>query len=271
MKNRLKNMRRLHFALLAVLLFSLSGCHHPRSVSKTKAGKLPEMGAVHPLDAKVEQLFAKLHDDRLAFSELAAKLKTRVASPSMNQSFTTNIRWKKGEKIWMSMSIIGIEGARVLITRDSIKIMDKINERYILKPLSYIKEKTYVDLSFSDIENLLLGQLIFTDTAHAKYADNPSSISISADGARFLSTIVFEKNTKELKSMLINDKLYTQTVEAVFDNYQPQLGKPFSMDRNLRIRSGYDLFEMEAHFQAIELKQNQEYPFTINPSYTIEK
>ncbi|MDB5226968.1 MAG: hypothetical protein JWN78_1161, partial [Bacteroidota bacterium] len=163
------------------------------------------------------------------------------------------------------------EGARVLITRDSIKIMDKINERYILKPLSYIKEKTFVDLSFSDIENLLFGQLIFVDTSKAKYADNPANITMSSDGVQFLTNVVFDKATKKLNSIFVTDKTHPQTVSSTYGNYETQLGKPFSMDRYLEIKSGPETFSMDAKFQSIEIRQNLEYPFAINPGYTIER
>ena len=169
------------------------------------------------------------------------------------------------------MSIIGIEGARVLITKDSIKIMDKINNRYILKPLSFIKVKTLVNLSFSDIENLLLGQLIFTDSSKAKYTNNPTNITLTSDGARFLTSILLDKNTKYPTSIYVNDKMYSQTIEASYSDYQLQLGKSFSMDRDLKIKSGLETFQMIVKFQNIEIKQNLEYPFTINSSYTIEK
>lgn len=169
------------------------------------------------------------------------------------------------------MSIIGIEGARVLITKDSIKIMDKINSRYILKPLSYLKEKAYVDLSFTDIENILLGQLVFTDTTRAKYANNATNTTISADGQRFLTSVVFDKKTSHLMSFFVSDKLFSRTIESAYDNYQEQAGRSFSMDRTLVMRSGLETFEMVAKFQNIEVRQNLEYPFTIYPNYTIEK
>ena len=50
-----------------------------------------------------------------------------------------------------------------------------------------------------------------------------------------------------------------------------QLGKPFSMDRELKMKNNTSTFEMIAKIQSIEVKQNMEYPFTINPNYKIEK
>ncbi len=270
MKNVSNFMNRL--LCIFILLFILEGCHRTKSITKTVITPIQKPEAVLPvLDANAQIILEQLKSNELSFKEIVAKLKTKVSSPSLNQSFTTNIRWKKGEKIWLSMSIIGIEGARVLITNDSIKIMDKINNRYILKPLSYIKQKTLVDLTFSDIENLLLGQLIFTDTTKAKYANNETNITINSDGLRFLTNIFFDKSTKKPTTLLVTDKKYRQSIEATFTNYQVQLGKSFSMDRELRMKNETESFEMIGKFQSIEIKQNLEYPFSINPNYTIEK
>lgn len=256
----------------ACLIAALAGCHHPKGITKSGTEQADQQSNPQkPIDSNVLLLLKQLKSNEPVFSALAGKMKTKVSSPNLNQSFTTNIRWKKGEKIWLSMSIIGIEGARVLITRDSIKIMDKLNERYILKPLSFIKEKTLVDLSFSDIENLLLGQLIFTDTANAKFTENTSTTMVSADGVRFLTNSIFDKGTKSLNSIFVTDKMYAQTIESIYGNYQQQLGKSFAMDRNLKISSGPQTFEMNAKFQSLEIKDNLDYPFPINPSYTIEK
>jgi len=273
-----KNSTYCLFFLLITLF--LDGCHRSKSTIKTDADTTtttiisppakPTVSAV-VTDPNVKAIFTNLKNNELPFKELSAKLKTKVISASLNQSFTTNIRWKKGEKIWLSMSIIGIEGARVLITKDSIKIMDKINNRYILKPLSFIKQKTLVDLTFTDIENLLLGQLIFIDSAKTKYANNPTNTTLTSDGTRFLTSILLDKNTQKPTSIFVTDKKYAQTIESFYTDYQPQFGKSFSMDRDLKIKSGLELFQMIAKFQSIEIKQNLEYPFTINPSYTIEK
>lgn len=263
---------KIHKFLYILVVCFIASCHHSKTITKTDTITPPKPVVLLPaIDANVQAFFKQIKNNELPFKELSAKLKTKVSSPSLNQSFTTNIRWKKHEKIWLSMSIIGIEGARVLITKDSIKIMDKINNRYILKPLSYIKQKTLVDLSFADIENLLLGQLIFTDSTKSKYASNATNYTITSDGVRFLTSILFDKNTKHMNNIFATDKKYAQTLESSYSNYQIQLGKPFAMDRVLKMKNDKETFEMVAKFQSIEIKQNLEYPFSINPNYTIEK
>ncbi len=273
-------MKIKYSAYIVCLMMILSACKHTQKAKKTTAQE-PATTQPTPIQTPIKiapaadvnalALIKQVHSNALPFKELSAKMKTKMASSTINQSFTTNIRWKKGEKIWLSMSIIGIEGARVLITKDSIKIMDKLNNRYILKPLSYIKQKALVDLSFADIENIFLGQLVFVDSTKAKYAINPTNITIHSDATRFLTNVLFDKSSKNITSIFVTDKQNAQTLESTYSNYQTQLGKPFAMDRVLTMKNSKETVELTFKFQNIEAKQNLEYPFSINPNYKIEK
>lgn len=266
---------------IIIIVLVVVACKHTKKVASTTptttttTPKTTTPTVVQPtpvVDAKADNVLNKIKLNELNFKEMSAKMKTKVNSSALNQSFTTNIRWKKGEKIWMSMSIIGIEGARVLITKDSIKIMDRLNSRYILKPLSYLQEKAMVNLSFSDIEKLLLGQTIFVEADKATYAENTTNVTITSNAARFLTTIICDKTTNNnIQSLAVKDKIYTQTIDATYSDYQTQLGKQFSMERVLKFKNNKDFFEMNAKFQNIEFKENLSYPFTIQSNYTIEK
>jgi len=274
-------MKKNSLIILAFFVFVLPACKHSKKITSTPTKQdtisttktqtsIPEK-ITPKIDANAFALMKFVKANELPFNELSAKMKTKISSSSINQSFTTNIRWKKGEKIWLSMSIIGIEGARVLITKDSIKIMDKLNSRYILKPLPYIKQKALVDLSFEDIENLFLGQLIFVDAEKTKYVNNATNKTLNSDAVRFLTNVLFNKSTKNIDNIFVTDKQKNQTLESMYSNYQTQLGKPFAMDRELIMKNTKETFELSFKFQSIEAKQNLEYPFSINPKYKIEK
>lgn len=271
--------RLFYFTLIIgfCFLIMISGCKHRKEIAQTSTLKTDTIAIVKPqvvtpnIDANVAKTLTNLKKNQLEFKELSARLKTKVHSPDLNQTFTTNIRWKKGEKIWLSMSIIGIEGMRVLITKDSIKIMDRLNNRYILKPISYIKQKALIDFSFNDIENLLLGQVLFLDTINTKFADNTQNITLSSNGTRYLNSVIFNKPSQFLASMFVTDKKYNQTMTSAYTNYQTQWNKPFSMERNLEVKSNGETFEMNAVFQSIKAESGLDYPFTIKSGYKIEK
>ena len=88
---------------LLVLLFavSLGSCHRTKTVAKTETQPPTTTPSQTPvvvvpvIDANVQSLLKSLNKNELQFKEVAAKLKNKVTSPDLNQSFTTNIRCKK--------------------------------------------------------------------------------------------------------------------------------------------------------------------------------
>ena len=196
-------------------------------------------------------------------------MKTKATWDGRNQSFNTQMRWDKGQKIWMSMTVIGIEGARVMMNRDSVKIMDRLNQRNILKPISYIKQKTFVDLSFADIEKIFLAQLFLVDTTHLTVSESADQIILKSTGTRFAATVILDKSNR-IRNINITDTQFKQTIQADYSNYQPVGLKSFPMDRYLKIVSGSYIFELDANFQNIDITKKLSYPFELNPNYKVE-
>ena len=81
-----------------------TACHHTQKIAKSTTASKTQIPTTPPiadvpsaLDEKAQGLLKHPKNNELPFTELALKLKT-VTSPELNQSFTTNIRWKKMRK-----------------------------------------------------------------------------------------------------------------------------------------------------------------------------
>lgn len=259
-----------------VLLLSLSlllgACSTSKKATKTKVPKAEVTTPVpgkSVLPARVLQVLQNIRANELAFTELTGKMKTKANWDGRAQSFNTQLRWKKGQKMWLSMSVIGIEGARVLLNKDSVKIADRLGQRHILKPISYIEQKAHADLSFADIEKFFLGQLFLVDTAHLDVTESADQILLKSNGPRFLSVVTLDKQYRIL-NVNITDLQQQQSIRADYGNYQSVGAKTFPMDRYLKIVSGTSIFELDAKFQSVDITKTLSYPFDINPNYKIE-
>ena len=72
-------------------------------------------------------------------------------------SFKTHLRIRKDSVIWMSITSIGIEAARVIITQDSVKLIDRLKKQYFLGDFKYINQLLGADLDYQMLEALLIG------------------------------------------------------------------------------------------------------------------
>ena len=99
--------------------------------------------------------------DSLKYNSLSYK----TFSASFNGSFESNdkklplkgiIRIKKNEFIWISLRpVISIEIGRVLLTKDSIKYLDRMKNEYFAEDYSYIKKNFGFEMNYTIIESAL--------------------------------------------------------------------------------------------------------------------
>ncbi|MCB0513367.1 MAG: DUF4292 domain-containing protein, partial [Bacteroidetes bacterium] len=170
---------------------------------------------------------------------------------------------------WMSMSIIGIEGARVLINKDSIKIIDRLNSRNILKPISYIQSKAYVNLTYNDIEKLFLAQPILINKDKLELVKGDKENLLKSYDDRFATIIKLDKQNR-ITNIFITDKLKNQTLNSDYADYILLDGKYFPKTRNIKIVNDTKNFEMSMDFGDLDISKDLTFPFQINPKYKNE-
>ena len=117
-----------------------------------------------PDNRKTAQLLNELNDNRFAPEFLSAKASVKFKRDEATNSFKANIRMQKDSIIWMSISAVGYEAARLMLTPDSIFLMNRTERNYYKGNLDYISEKLDINLSFQMVQNLLLGNAVGLDS-----------------------------------------------------------------------------------------------------------
>ena len=105
---------RFYF-ILVLSIFVLGSCKHQQKIGLS-SGKCV-LGYKN-----ARTLTSNLKANEFKFDRLNAKLGIEALIDSISESFTVNLRIKKDSIIWMSISKLGIEGGRILITKDSVKL-----------------------------------------------------------------------------------------------------------------------------------------------------
>ena len=103
----------------------------------------------------------KLVVNEVNFDFLSAKAKVNFDGEK-DYSLSANFRMQKDSVIWLSLSPgLGVEVARVMITRDSISVLDKLSKDYNKIDYGTISKKYDFDINFNLIQSVILGNLIF--------------------------------------------------------------------------------------------------------------
>jgi hypothetical protein len=139
--------------------FFMSACKQRKQIQRANA----ENKTIIP--ASSFSLYDSLKIHSFNYKTLSAKINTNFKSSDGNEiGLMITMRAIHDSAIWMSASpALGIEAARILFTRDSIKIMDKINGQYAMESYSFLKKFSEADISFDMLQNILMGNAAFLD------------------------------------------------------------------------------------------------------------
>ena len=160
-------LRLVVFSLLAVL--SISSCKTAKKIQTNVTKKDTITVNISNPSAEdsilvIKKALADVHKKENDFKTFSAKMKVDYQSTKGDQpNITAYIRIIKDSLIWVSgyATVFNIEVFRVLINKDSVFILDKINKQVLYRSIDYLQEITEIPFEFKTLQDLLVGNLVF--------------------------------------------------------------------------------------------------------------
>lgn len=198
-------------------------------------------------------LTSHLKSNEFKFDRLNAKLSVEAEIDSTSASFTVTLRMKRDSIIWMSISKLGIEGARVLITKDSVKLLNRIKNTFFVGDYAYISKMLNTDLDFELLQSLLVGNSV-------EFYDEDEKVKPGIDNCQYtLGTI----RKKKLKRVMEKGKELKEPAQSIY-----MIPETFKIARVLFYEFGPDR-SFDARYSQYEQKDSaQLFPMKMN--YTIK-
>ncbi|MEX2588626.1 MAG: DUF4292 domain-containing protein [Chitinophagales bacterium] len=249
-------MNRGVFFLVVVLLFIFS-CRSSKDISK---------------EIKIEKLSPKALQEALQqndydYQSFSARLKIRYKTKEKSQSFTANLRMIKDSIIWANFtSLMGIEVGRVLIQKDSVFILDRMDKVYYERHYDFIEEYLPYRLSLKQVQDILLGKFSFEiqDKAKSKIRNKQHILSFQEDDLSI--EIQIEPEHFRFQEVYLEDNLVKRSARFIFDDYVTSDSIDFSSERNIFF-SGDKPLETEIKFSRIKWNEPVDFPFFVGSKY----
>jgi len=181
---------------------------------------------------------------------------------------TANIRIVRDEAIWISVTaLMGIEVARVFITPDSIKVINRLQSEYIEKPFTYLDNFTGGGLDFSSLERLLVGDVI------GEITGDDLEIWQVADGyllQRQMDDVRYEVGVGadyQNSHTTITAPARNQRLEAFYSDFQTDAGNSFPNQMEISIATPQLTLQSEMRYNRVAYDEKIELPFTVPSRY----
>lgn len=249
--------------ILVCLVFSVSifsSCNifkHHQKTNTTLSADTSRLILVKDDSSKV--INERMKEKLFRFETFSGKAKIAVTIDSEQNEYTSTIRMNNDSAIWISMGQMGIEGVRVFITPDSIRIIDKINRKYFSYDFSFVEKLIGMKMDFQTIQNLIAGTPIYYNENVLTAEKKDSSFILRSNDLTVDNTLELSANYF-LRSMKIKDNTASRDLMIRYFLFDITMASPFCMERLITIKQPKAM-EIKLTFTKAKMNEPVKFPF----------
>jgi hypothetical protein len=263
------------FVIAVASIINIIGCRSTKTLSKTMVKK--DTVAVSTTRdshadsvAFMHEVYQGLQGHHIGFNTFSGKMKVNFDdSRGKNNDFNAFIRIKKDSMIWVSINAaLGIEAFRILITPDSVKVLNKLDKEAQLRSVNYLQEVTKIPFSFYQLQDLLVGNPVFLDSTFDSYRQDANTISLISTGKIFKNLITVTTKDKLMQSSKLDDVVpgRARTAYITYGGFTPRDGITFATDRVITA-SEKSKIEIKMEYKQFSFNEQLNFPFSIPKNY----
>jgi hypothetical protein len=270
-------MSRFNILFVTCCFLALSSC---RSTKKIQTAMTKKDTAVNVLPANnphadsirfMDETMAKLNKNRIEFETFSGKINADYQGTD-GKKYDVNVfvRMKKDSIIWLSVNgALGIEGMRVLIDKDSVRILNKLDKEYQVRSMEYLQEVAALPLDLRSMQELIIGNPVFLDSSVLSYRLEGENISLLSEGNWFRHLITLHANDHVVLHSKLDD-LDIKRNRTCFLNYNDYVNGGqgyFSTSRIISVTEKSKL-DVKLSFKQFQFNEMLTYPFSIPKNYS---
>ena len=196
----------MHRSLLGLFfLFSLSACVSSKVF-------------VNPSSESVDDILMKSHEKAAKLDWFTANLKGKAEYNNSRYPITAQLRMRKDSVIWISVSaLLGLEAARIYLTPDSFKVINRLNSSYFIGEVSALSEQYNIPLSFQEIQNTLLACHSFGKKDNFSLQESDENYTLLAESDK--TSYIFRLSNDYLPQEIISVMSDTSSVRLAYADF----------------------------------------------------
>ena len=153
-----------------------------------------------PIIAKIDVKPAEID-----FKYLNIKSKVDFSAGSEVQSFPVNIHIKKDSIIWLSI-VVGLEGARGIITKDSVIFLDRLHRTYYKYDFASLSKQFNFNINYDLVQSILIGNMPIKKREIDEVSKQESVFVVKQkEGFVQIENVITESNLK-LQKVIASDE-----------------------------------------------------------------
>lgn len=223
---------------------------------------------------------SQMEAQQFHYKTLSLKFNAEVQSAGENTSFSGNIYAVKDSVIWVSLQKLGLEVFRLLVTPDSLKLLDRINKICVLTEIKTFNEVLHTGFDFDLLQAMITGNdmktyetkgfteenkkdfIILSYTGRKKLQDSLGSVALNQEIWLFKSNYKIHRNS-------ISESLSgtSASFEATYSDFLEAGGQKFPQNIEISYKST-KIYKATINYTRVSPEKKENAPFSIPAGYT---
>ena len=248
-----------------MLFFGLS-CKSKKHAQQTAVISVQDTLGRCRLSFKTAKTLSRhIKENELKYEWIYAKADVEVLIDGEDHKLDIRVKAKRDSAMWISIQAIGlIDIAKLLITRDSVKMVVYVKKQYFKGDFNYINQLLNADLDFDLIQAALIGN-------SADFDDDDSKMKpvIDRDNCQYLLSTERKRKLRRINSGQDSLKRSLQMMRLDPENYKIINNDFEDVATNRSFHAKYEKFHVSdsifaPHLVNIEIKAEKKIDLKIN-------
>lgn len=214
----------------------------------------------------------ELKIEEIDFEYFHGKARMILRDANKEREVKANIRIRKDSVIWMTFSVIGVQGGKALINKDSITVVSTVDKEYFVFDYAELSKRFNFEINYDVVQSALLGNPIIK-RSDADQVESLGSMfllrqhSSTIDVHNYINAASMKVEKVELKEGNTNNSLVMN-----YSNFQPVGNKvfPYNGTINLFYKAAAGLLNTTIIFEYNKAEvgdRELRFPFNIPKKY----
>ena len=264
------------FVIALLLLNALNSCRSTKKLQTAIAKKdTPVTSITSSANADstkiIEAIMANIKKNYIDFNTFSAKIKVDYADSRGKQpEVNAFINIKKDSLIWISIhaTFLNIEAFRILISKDSVWILNKLAKEVEYHSLDYLEDIAQIPLDFKTLQDLIIGNPIFLGNQIVAYRKTENHILISTIDQHFKNLLTLSANDNLVERSKLDDLdiAFNRTADLTYFDYENKSGVSFSTQREITVAEKTKV-DINLNYKQYDFNRELSFPFNIPKNY----
>lgn len=176
-----------------------------------------------------------LNIEEIDFDYFQGKARMILRDANKEREVRANIRMRKDSVIWMTFSVIGVQGGKALINRDSITIVSTVDKEYYVFPYSELSSRFQFEINYEVVQAAMLGNPIIPRSARDDVQQESSMYLLKQNKSDVHVVNYVNAASMKIEKVEMKEEGSMNSLIINYSNFQPVGNKVFPYNGTINL------------------------------------